>query len=160
MIYIDSAYPASDSIIETEQRANQMNNLLRVISDLQMSCNYGGLLKTVAGRVAGQEHALTDVSIVSSKVMNVMSLVSWKEQQHIFTHAFTFKCPCTVAGLFKTNLIACFFQITWWPCHMSKSIWCQCATSRSCRSLWRTTTLSKIHLRDTFLSCTNQCRLL
>uniref|UniRef100_A0A3B3ZQB8 Ras-specific guanine nucleotide-releasing factor RalGPS1 n=1 Tax=Periophthalmus magnuspinnatus TaxID=409849 RepID=A0A3B3ZQB8_9GOBI len=37
MIYIDSAYPASDSIIETEQRANQMNNLLRVISDLQMS---------------------------------------------------------------------------------------------------------------------------
>lgn len=41
MIYIDSAYPASDSIIETEQRTNQMNNLLRVISDLQMSCNYG-----------------------------------------------------------------------------------------------------------------------
>lgn len=44
MIYIDSAYPASDSIIETEQRANQMNNLLRVISDLQMSCNYDHLL--------------------------------------------------------------------------------------------------------------------
>lgn len=41
MIYINSAYPASDSIIETEQRSNQMNNLLRVISDLQMSCNYG-----------------------------------------------------------------------------------------------------------------------
>ena len=41
MIYIDSAYPASDSIIETEQRTNQMNNLLRVISDLQMSCKYG-----------------------------------------------------------------------------------------------------------------------
>uniref|UniRef100_A0A3Q3G1K6 Ral GEF with PH domain and SH3 binding motif 1 n=1 Tax=Labrus bergylta TaxID=56723 RepID=A0A3Q3G1K6_9LABR len=37
MIYIDSAYPASDSIIETEQRTNQMNNLLRVISDLQVS---------------------------------------------------------------------------------------------------------------------------
>uniref|UniRef100_A0A8C6SYW5 Ral GEF with PH domain and SH3 binding motif 1 n=1 Tax=Neogobius melanostomus TaxID=47308 RepID=A0A8C6SYW5_9GOBI len=44
MIYIDSAYPASDSIIETEQRANQMNNLLRVISDLQMSCNYDHLV--------------------------------------------------------------------------------------------------------------------
>lgn len=41
MTYIDSAYPATDSIIETEQRTNQMNNLLRVISDLQVSCNYG-----------------------------------------------------------------------------------------------------------------------
>uniref|UniRef100_A0A8C0YAL4 Ral GEF with PH domain and SH3 binding motif 1 n=1 Tax=Cyprinus carpio carpio TaxID=630221 RepID=A0A8C0YAL4_CYPCA len=41
MTYIDSAYPASDSIIETEQRTNQMNNLLRIISDLQVSCNYG-----------------------------------------------------------------------------------------------------------------------
>ncbi|XP_062340752.1 ras-specific guanine nucleotide-releasing factor RalGPS1-like isoform X4 [Osmerus eperlanus] len=44
MIYIDSAYPASDSIIETEQRTNQMNNLLRVISDLQMSCKYDHLV--------------------------------------------------------------------------------------------------------------------
>ncbi|TKS84043.1 Ras-specific guanine nucleotide-releasing factor [Collichthys lucidus] len=44
MIYIDSAYPASDSIIETEQRTNQMNNLLRVISDLQMSCSYDYLV--------------------------------------------------------------------------------------------------------------------
>uniref|UniRef100_A0A8C3AYQ1 Ral GEF with PH domain and SH3 binding motif 1 n=1 Tax=Cyclopterus lumpus TaxID=8103 RepID=A0A8C3AYQ1_CYCLU len=44
MIYIDSAYPASDSIIETEQRTNQMNNLLRLISDLQMSCNYDYLV--------------------------------------------------------------------------------------------------------------------
>ncbi len=44
MTYIDSAYPASDSIIETEQRTNQMNNLLRIISDLQVSCNYGKLL--------------------------------------------------------------------------------------------------------------------
>uniref|UniRef100_A0A8C9VSK4 Ral GEF with PH domain and SH3 binding motif 1 n=1 Tax=Scleropages formosus TaxID=113540 RepID=A0A8C9VSK4_SCLFO len=43
MIYIDSAYPASDSIMETEQRTNQMNNLLRVISDLQVSCNYDHL---------------------------------------------------------------------------------------------------------------------
>ncbi|KAK1786577.1 hypothetical protein P4O66_003024 [Electrophorus voltai] len=40
MIYIDSAYPATDSIIETEQRTNQMNNLLRIISDLQVSCSY------------------------------------------------------------------------------------------------------------------------
>nr|XP_021332407.1 ras-specific guanine nucleotide-releasing factor RalGPS1-like [Danio rerio] len=44
IIYIDSAYPASDSIIETEQRANQMNNILRVISDLQMSCTYDHLV--------------------------------------------------------------------------------------------------------------------
>ncbi|KAI4884870.1 hypothetical protein NFI96_029910, partial [Prochilodus magdalenae] len=44
MTYIDSAYPATDSIIETEQRANQMNNLLRIISDLQVSCNYDYLL--------------------------------------------------------------------------------------------------------------------
>uniref|UniRef100_A0A3Q3JLH5 Ras-GEF domain-containing protein n=1 Tax=Monopterus albus TaxID=43700 RepID=A0A3Q3JLH5_MONAL len=44
MIYIDSAYPASDSIIETEQRTNQMNNLLRIISDMQMSCNYDHLV--------------------------------------------------------------------------------------------------------------------
>ncbi|CAF93298.1 unnamed protein product, partial [Tetraodon nigroviridis] len=44
MIYIDSAYPASDSIMETEQRSNQMNNLLRVMSDQQMSCNYDHLV--------------------------------------------------------------------------------------------------------------------
>ncbi|XP_072538186.1 ras-specific guanine nucleotide-releasing factor RalGPS1 isoform X2 [Salminus brasiliensis] len=44
MTYIDSAYPATDSIIETEQRTNQMNNLLRIISDLQVSCNYDHLL--------------------------------------------------------------------------------------------------------------------
>ncbi|XP_043103632.1 ras-specific guanine nucleotide-releasing factor RalGPS1 [Puntigrus tetrazona] len=44
MTYIDSAYPASDSIIETEQRTNQMNNLLRIISDLQVSCNYDHLI--------------------------------------------------------------------------------------------------------------------
>ncbi|XP_056288143.1 ras-specific guanine nucleotide-releasing factor RalGPS1-like isoform X1 [Pseudoliparis swirei] len=44
MIYIDSASPASDSILETEQRTNQMNNLLRLISDLQMSCNYDSLV--------------------------------------------------------------------------------------------------------------------
>uniref|UniRef100_A0A8C7ZKP9 Ral GEF with PH domain and SH3 binding motif 1 n=1 Tax=Oryzias sinensis TaxID=183150 RepID=A0A8C7ZKP9_9TELE len=44
MIYIDSAYPASGSMMETEHRTNQMNNLLRVISDLQMSCNYDHLI--------------------------------------------------------------------------------------------------------------------
>ncbi|XP_065107247.1 ras-specific guanine nucleotide-releasing factor RalGPS1 isoform X1 [Paramisgurnus dabryanus] len=44
IIYIDSAYPASDSIIETQQRTNQMNNILRVISDLQMSCTYDHLV--------------------------------------------------------------------------------------------------------------------
>ncbi|XP_039510918.1 ras-specific guanine nucleotide-releasing factor RalGPS1 isoform X1 [Pimephales promelas] len=44
LIYIDSAYPASDSIIETQQRTNQMNNILRVISDLQVSCTYDHLV--------------------------------------------------------------------------------------------------------------------
>nr|XP_032832161.1 ras-specific guanine nucleotide-releasing factor RalGPS1 isoform X2 [Petromyzon marinus] len=40
LIYIDSAYPASDSIMENEQRSIQMNNILRVISDFQQSCHY------------------------------------------------------------------------------------------------------------------------
>ncbi|NXU59678.1 RGPS1 factor, partial [Turnix velox] len=40
LIYIDSAYPASGSIMENEPRSNQMNNILRIIADLQVSCNY------------------------------------------------------------------------------------------------------------------------
>uniref|UniRef100_A0A8C5WDS2 Ras-specific guanine nucleotide-releasing factor RalGPS1 n=1 Tax=Leptobrachium leishanense TaxID=445787 RepID=A0A8C5WDS2_9ANUR len=40
IVYIDSAYPASGSIMENEQRSNQMNNILRIISDLQVSCSY------------------------------------------------------------------------------------------------------------------------
>ncbi|KAM6047021.1 ras-specific guanine nucleotide-releasing factor RalGPS1 isoform 3-T10 [Theristicus caerulescens] len=43
LIYIDSAYPASGSIMENEQRSNQMNNILRIIADLQDSCNYDHL---------------------------------------------------------------------------------------------------------------------
>ncbi|XP_061208641.1 ras-specific guanine nucleotide-releasing factor RalGPS1 isoform X2 [Neopsephotus bourkii] len=43
LIYIDSAYPASGSIMENEQRTNQMNNILRIIADLQVSCNYDHL---------------------------------------------------------------------------------------------------------------------
>lgn len=39
LIYIDSAYPASGSIMEHEQRSNQMNNIMRIISDFQVSCN-------------------------------------------------------------------------------------------------------------------------
>ncbi|XP_069465472.1 ras-specific guanine nucleotide-releasing factor RalGPS1 isoform X1 [Ambystoma mexicanum] len=44
IIYIDSAYPASGSIMENEQRSNQMNNLLRIIADLQVSCSYDHLV--------------------------------------------------------------------------------------------------------------------
>ncbi|XP_062447012.1 ras-specific guanine nucleotide-releasing factor RalGPS1 isoform X2 [Rhea pennata] len=44
LIYIDSAYPASGSIMENEQRSNQMNNILRIIADLQVSCNYDHLI--------------------------------------------------------------------------------------------------------------------
>ncbi|XP_077140414.1 ras-specific guanine nucleotide-releasing factor RalGPS1 isoform X9 [Ranitomeya variabilis] len=43
IIYVDSAYPASGSILENEQRSNQMNNILRIIADLQVSCNYDHL---------------------------------------------------------------------------------------------------------------------
>ncbi|XP_073761836.1 ras-specific guanine nucleotide-releasing factor RalGPS1 isoform X5 [Callorhinus ursinus] len=43
LIYIDSAYPASGSIMENEQRSNQMNNILRIIADLQVSCSYDHL---------------------------------------------------------------------------------------------------------------------
>jgi len=42
LTYIDSAYPSTGSILESEQRSNLMNNMLRIISDLQRSCTYGG----------------------------------------------------------------------------------------------------------------------
>lgn len=41
LTYIDSAYPSTGSILENEQRSNLMNNILRIISDLQRSCTYG-----------------------------------------------------------------------------------------------------------------------
>ncbi|XP_068174766.1 ras-specific guanine nucleotide-releasing factor RalGPS2 isoform X3 [Antennarius striatus] len=40
LTYIDSAYPSKGSILENEPRSNRMNNILRIISDLQRSCNY------------------------------------------------------------------------------------------------------------------------
>ncbi|XP_056394091.1 ras-specific guanine nucleotide-releasing factor RalGPS1 isoform X2 [Hyla sarda] len=43
IIYVDSAYPASGSIMENEQRSNQMNNILRIIADLQVYCIYDHL---------------------------------------------------------------------------------------------------------------------
>lgn len=44
LTYIDSAYPSTASILESEQRTNLMNNILRIISDLQQSCEYGKLV--------------------------------------------------------------------------------------------------------------------
>ena len=44
LTYIDSAYPSTGSILENEQRSNLMNNLLRIISDLQRSCTYGEII--------------------------------------------------------------------------------------------------------------------
>ncbi|CAL8254685.1 unnamed protein product [Merluccius merluccius] len=38
LTYIDSAYPSTGSILENEQRSNLMNNILRIISDLQRFC--------------------------------------------------------------------------------------------------------------------------
>uniref|UniRef100_A0AAY4CVC9 Ral GEF with PH domain and SH3 binding motif 2 n=1 Tax=Denticeps clupeoides TaxID=299321 RepID=A0AAY4CVC9_9TELE len=40
LTYVDSAYPSTGSILENEQRSNLMNNILRIISDLQRSCEY------------------------------------------------------------------------------------------------------------------------
>ncbi|XP_030626637.1 ras-specific guanine nucleotide-releasing factor RalGPS2 isoform X2 [Chanos chanos] len=40
LTYIDSAHPSTGSILENEQRSNLMNNILRIISDLQRSCEY------------------------------------------------------------------------------------------------------------------------
>ncbi|XP_056619851.1 ras-specific guanine nucleotide-releasing factor RalGPS2 isoform X2 [Triplophysa dalaica] len=40
LTYIDSAYPSTGSILENEQRSNLINNILRIISDLQRSCEY------------------------------------------------------------------------------------------------------------------------
>ncbi|XP_014888383.1 ras-specific guanine nucleotide-releasing factor RalGPS2 isoform X2 [Poecilia latipinna] len=40
LTYIDSAYPSTGSILENEQRSNLMNNIFRIISDLQRSCTY------------------------------------------------------------------------------------------------------------------------
>ncbi|EFB26872.1 hypothetical protein PANDA_004300 [Ailuropoda melanoleuca] len=48
LTYIDSAYPSTGSILENEQRSNLMNNILRIISDLQQSCEYD--ISTERGR--------------------------------------------------------------------------------------------------------------
>lgn len=55
LTYIDSAYPSTGSILESEQRSNLMNNLLRIISDLQRSCTYG-------------EHTISAVSSLTDRV--------------------------------------------------------------------------------------------
>lgn len=46
LTYVDSAYPSTGSILESEKRSNLMNNILRIISDLQRSCTYGKFTQT------------------------------------------------------------------------------------------------------------------
>lgn len=53
LTYIDSAYPSTGSILENEQRSNLMNNILRIISDLQRSCTYGELRHTQLHKLMG-----------------------------------------------------------------------------------------------------------
>ncbi len=113
MIYIDSAYPASDSIIETQQRTNQMNNILRVISDLQMSCTYGQFISSQSVR-----------RIFSCEICREIS------DPRVYIHAHVW--PSTSSS-----------QITSWPSRMCRSTWCLFTTSRSFRSSWKMTISSK-----------------
>ncbi|KAL3047511.1 hypothetical protein OYC64_021667 [Pagothenia borchgrevinki] len=46
LTYVDSAYPSTGSILENEQRSNLMNNILRILSDLQRSVTYDVQLLT------------------------------------------------------------------------------------------------------------------
>ncbi|KAG9342205.1 hypothetical protein JZ751_016707 [Albula glossodonta] len=79
--YIDSAYPASDSIIETEQRANQMNNLLRTISDLQVSCSYDHLVTlSHVQKCLMSVHYIEELQKLSLKIEPGTSLASSKEE--------------------------------------------------------------------------------
>lgn len=115
MIYIDSAYPASDSIIETQQRTNQMNNILRVISDLQMSCTYGQFIY----------FQLVSLNIKSWNMWGDIRLI----YMCVYIHAHVW--PSTSS------------QTTSWPSRMCRSTWCLFATSRSFKSLWKMTISSK-----------------
>lgn len=60
LTYIDSAYPSTASILESEQRTNLMNNILRIISDLQQSCEYGKLV--------GKYHSVKEKNLKSFNV--------------------------------------------------------------------------------------------
>ena len=64
LTYIDSAYPSTGSILENEQRSNLMNNILRIISDLQRSCTYGEFRYTHTHTV-GRYHS-AEVSVMMS----------------------------------------------------------------------------------------------
>uniref|UniRef100_A0A8C1SNG8 Ral GEF with PH domain and SH3 binding motif 2 n=1 Tax=Cyprinus carpio TaxID=7962 RepID=A0A8C1SNG8_CYPCA len=51
LTYIDSAYPSTGSILENEQRSNLMNNILRIISDLQRSVEYEIFLEQLSLKI-------------------------------------------------------------------------------------------------------------
>lgn len=128
LTYIDSAYPSTGSILENEQRSNLMNNILRIISDLQRSCTYGEHTQLRAQYSVRRRGGTKDLCRFTPCFVQLCwtELVSVKPQEHVHL------CQC----LFSS------FQI-YQCCLMYRSISTQSGILRSCRSLWRMTITSK-----------------